>query len=171
MKNLVETLSLLAWLPDHLEGCLRSIPENYQNWEPRSWEGVPGESFTATEHVCHLRDIEIDGYQVRIRRMLEEENPLLLSIDGGSLVKARGYSETNPFEALATFRGARKNTLELISHLSDIALTRKGSFEGYGDITLRALIHFLSSHDQQHLACMQWLSGKIASDLDARPGE
>ena len=29
--------------------------------------------------------------------------------------------------------------------------------------TLRALVHYLRSHDQQHLAGIQWLAGKIAS--------
>jgi hypothetical protein len=34
-------------------------------------------------------------------------------------------------------------------------------FEGYGPVTLRALVHYLCSHDQQHLAGLQWLLGKI----------
>ena len=36
-------------------------------------------------------------------------------------------------------------------------------FEGYGPLTLRALVHYLCSHDQQHLAGLQWLLGKIES--------
>jgi len=40
-------------------------------------EQTPGEPFCAIEHVCHLRDIERDGYHVRIRRLLTEDNPSL----------------------------------------------------------------------------------------------
>jgi hypothetical protein len=40
-------------------------------------------------------------------------------------------------------------------------LTRTGVFEGYGSLSLRSLIHYLCSHDQQHLAGLQWLLGKI----------
>jgi hypothetical protein len=36
-------------------------------------------------------------------------------------------------------------------------------FAEYGRLTLRALIHYLRSHDQQHLAGIQFLAGKIAS--------
>jgi hypothetical protein len=28
-------------------------------------------------------------------------------------------------------------------------------------VTLRALVHYLCSHDQQHLAGLQWLLGKL----------
>ena len=41
-------------------------------------------------------------------------------------------------------------------------LERAAVFEGYGPVTLRALVHYLCSHDQQHLAGLQWLLGKIA---------
>jgi hypothetical protein len=34
-------------------------------------------------------------------------------------------------------------------------------FEGYGRVTLRGLVHYLCSHDQQHLSGLQWLLGKI----------
>ncbi len=35
--------------------------------------------------------------------------------------------------------------------------------EGYRTLSLRGLLHYPSSHDQQHLAGLQWLLGKIAS--------
>jgi hypothetical protein len=38
---------------------------------------------------------------------------------------------------------------------------RTAFFEGYGPLTLRSLVHYLCSHDQQHLAGLQWLLGKI----------
>jgi len=34
---------------------------------------------------------------------------------------------------------------------------RTGVLEGYGPLTLRSLVHYLCSHDQQHLAGLQWL--------------
>ena len=40
---------------------------------------------------------------------------------------------------------------------------RTGVLEGYGPLTLRSLVHYLCSHDQQHLAGLQWLLGKIAA--------
>jgi len=50
--------------------------------------------------------------------------------------------------------------MEMISGLSDAQLARTAVFEGYGPLTLRSLIHYLCSHDQQHLAGLQWVLGK-----------
>lgn len=38
---------------------------------------------------------------------------------------------------------------------------RTAVFEGYGPLSLRSLVHYLCSHDQQYLAGLQWLLGKI----------
>jgi hypothetical protein len=38
---------------------------------------------------------------------------------------------------------------------------RTAVFEDYGPVTMRSLVHYLCSHDQQHLAGLQWLLGKI----------
>ena len=43
-------------------------------------------------------------------------------------------------------------------------LAREGFFAEYGPLTLRGLVHYLRSHDQQHLAGIHWLAGKIASE-------
>ena len=163
MSISLETLSNLSEMPKQFERVFRLIPPSYLNWQPESWESIPGESFSALGQACHLRDIEIDGYQVRIRRMLAEEHPDLVSLDGYELAKQRRYSEAEPAEVIATFRQAREVTLELIKTISESQLTRTATFGEYGQVTLKGLIHFLSSHDQQHLACMQWLLGKIES--------
>lgn len=160
---LTATLSALSLFPEQLEQCFSAVPEEYVTWVPESWEGIPSETFTALEQVCHVRDIEIDGYQVRFRRMLEETAPTLASIDSYELARQRQYHAADPQKALAEFRVARSQTLESLRDLSEGQLARTGSFEGYGQVTLEALIHYLSSHDQQHLSGMQWLLGKIAS--------
>jgi hypothetical protein len=33
--------------------------------------------------------------------------------------------------------------------------------QGYGGVTVRGLVHYLCSHDQQHLAGLSWLLGKM----------
>ncbi len=76
------TLKALAQFPQQLEGFYDAIPHEYKLWAPASWEGIPSERLTALEQICHVRDIEIEGYQVRFRRAHLEENPFLPSIDG-----------------------------------------------------------------------------------------
>jgi hypothetical protein len=61
----------------------------------------------------------------------------------------------------AAFREARATTIALIAGLTSEQLDREAVLEGYGPLSLRSLVHYLCSHDQQHLAGLQWLLGKI----------
>ena len=163
------TLSELAAMPDRLEAAFRLVPAELRNWKPPSWEGIPGERFSPLGQVCHVRDIELEGYHVRIARMLEEENPSLESLESYELATRRNYDAADPAEALAAFRAARELTLGLLGDLTAERLARRGVFTGYGPLTLRSLVHYLASHDHQHLACMDWLLGRIhaAGELPA----
>jgi hypothetical protein len=154
------TLRALADFPDQLEAHFAAFPAEFTRWAPPSWDGVPSEPLTALEQLCHVRDIETLGYQVRIRRTLAETHPTLASIDTDALVRERAYDRDEPARVLAAFRAARVETLAMISELSAAQLARTAVFEGYGALTLRSLIHYLCSHDQQHLAGLQWLLGK-----------
>ncbi len=162
------TLDALRAFPDQLEAHYALVPATHANWAPPSWEGVPSEALTAIEQVCHLRDIEIEGYQRRIGRTLTEDNPFLPSIDTDALARKRRYGLSDARAALAAFRAARRQTVGVIERLTPLQLERPAEFEGYGPVTLRALVHFLCSHDQQHLAGLQWLLGKIEGGRTGR---
>jgi hypothetical protein len=158
------TLKALGQFPQLLEAFYDAIPHEYKLWTPASWEGIPSESFTALEQICHVRDIEVEGYQVRFRRALHEENPFLPSIDGYALAKERDYGATSASDALDALRRARAWTVEMVSVLEAHELSRPAVFEGYGPVTVQSLVHYLCSHDQQHLSGLQWLLGKIAAE-------
>jgi hypothetical protein len=72
-----------------------------------------GETQTANsplETICHLRDIEAEGYTTRINRILIETNPVLGDIDGGRLAVERNYNDQDPDLALHEFTIARATT-------------------------------------------------------------
>lgn len=158
-----ETLKALSEFPDWLEITYSAFPDKLTNYCPISWEGIPSEHFTPIEHICHMRDIEVGGYQVRFLRTLKEVNPTLTSIDGEALARQRRYEDSVASEVLAAFRFARKQTVERIASMTSKELARTAEFEEYGRVTVKGLIHFLCSHDQQHLSGLQWLLGKVAS--------
>ena len=155
------TFAALAEFPAALEKHYALFPAQFVNWAPSSWDGVPSESFTAIEQLCHVRDIEVEGYQVRFRRTLTEDDPRLASIDSEAVAKQRDYGRSDAAQVLREFRAARIATLAMLRGLDESQLRRRARFEGYGPVTLRALVHYLCSHDQQHLAGLQWLLGKI----------
>ena len=156
------TLTALADFPHRLEAYYSAVPTEYKNWRPASWDGVPSEPFTPIEQICHVKDIEIDGYHERLRRTLQESNPLLASIDGETLAKERSYATRDSAEAFAAFRHARSKTIELVSSLTPGQFARVAVFEGRA-VTLRGLVHNLCSHDQQHLAGLQWLLARMSA--------
>lgn len=158
------TLSALRQFPQQLEDFFKLVPPTHVRWAPVTWDGMPSETFTAIEQLCHVRDIEIAGYHRRFRRLLEEENPFLESIDGYALVTQRRYADADPVAVLSAIRAAREQTLELLEGLDESQFKRRGTYEDYGQVTVTAMTHILCSHDQQHLAGMQWLLARIASD-------
>lgn len=155
------TLATLCTFPSQLEAHYAAIPDGFKHWSPPSWDGIPSEPFTAIEQICHIRDIEIEGYHMRIQRALAEHCPTLASIDSIAITAQRPYAQANVAEVFASFRAAREYTLQLITGLTEAQLQRTALFEGYGPLTLRSLLHYLCSHDQQHLSGLQWLMGKI----------
>ena len=155
------TLQALAAFPAQLEAYYAELPAGFKNWAPLDWSGIPSERFTAIEQLWHVHDVEIDGYHQRFRRILEEDHPFLPDLGSEALAKARGYASRDAAPALAGLREARERTIAMLSSLDDAQLARTGVFEDYGPVTTLGLAHYLCSHDQQHLAGLQWLLGKI----------
>ena len=154
------TFSALAAFPRLLERMTRRSPK--PSGTGRRHRGRhPSEAFTAIEQVCHVRDIEIEGYHVRFQRTLDEETPTLAAIDSEAVTRARPYAAADSDEVFDAFRVARSRTLDLLASLDESQFARTAVFEGYGPLTLRSLAHYLCSHDEQHLAGLQWLLGKI----------
>lgn len=159
MEQLANTLQSLRSFPAMLRAFIADTPAGALDWRPTSWDGIPSEMLTIRQQVCHVRDIEIDGYAQRFASLLRETDPFLPSIDGYALVLSRHYDQTEIATALDDFENARSATMHLIEAIGPHDLTRRGRFEGYGTVTVQGLLHFLCSHDQQHLAGIQWLLG------------
>jgi len=109
-----------------------------------------------------LHDVAEEG-DPSTTRLLTETRPTLASLDTYALVQERNYAGANLKEMFAQFRAARRETLQMLGNLSEQQLARPGHFDDYGEVTLRSMIHYLCSHDQQHLAGLQWLLGQVAS--------
>ena len=155
------TLAALEAFPRELEKHYAAFPAEFVHWAPESWAGVPSEPFTAIEQVCHVRDIEIEGYHIRFQRTLAEESPLLASIDSEAVAKERDYGRYDVQQVFSEFRVARSKTVGMLVGLQKSQLDRPAVFEVYGPVTVRGLVHYLCSHDQQHLSGLQWLLGKM----------
>jgi hypothetical protein len=168
MNHLSSTLQSLRNFPSTLRAFLNDTPADAMDWRPANWEGIPSEMLTIRQQICHVRDIEIDGYIQRFESLLHEDDPFLPSIDGYALVESRRYDQTNIDTAFDAFDHGRSRTMKLLDAITPIDLMRSGTFEGYGPVTVQGLIHFLCSHDQQHLAGIQWLLGMQTTAVAVR---
>lgn len=122
------------------------------------------EEFSATENVCHLRDIEEEGYSVRIRRLIDETEPHLADLDGARLAAERDYNRQNMTEALARLTRARSQNVEALRELSPDSLLRCGTFEGAGPITLGQLLFMMREHDADHIKELERLARLATKD-------
>ena len=76
------------------------------------------------------------------------------------MARDRNYADSDSVAALRDFSAARKQTVATIRGLTEDELNREAIFEGRLT-TLAGLVHFLCSHDYQHLAGLQWLLAKL----------
>ena len=149
-----ELESLVAYLsetPKVVEQMMSGLTDEDRRWKPRAGE------FSALENVCHLLDIELEGYAVRITRLLDEDGPALADIDGGRLARERDYNSRHPETEMAAFRLAREGNMRAVNALGPEQLERAGTLETVGPITLRELLGMMRAHDEAHRREMEQL--------------
>ncbi len=103
------------------------------------------------ENVCHLRDLEVQGYAPRITRILDETDPVLGDFDGARVAAENNYNCEQPELALKTFSLTRKQNVQTLRSLTEEQLRRAGLLEGVGRITLTRLAVMMREHDEGHL--------------------
>ena len=127
------------------------------------WKSSEGE-FSVIEQVCHLRDLEREGYAARIERMLTENRPSLPDFDGSRLARERDYNSQEFDSALREFARAREENIGLIKTIPPDQLNRSGVLEGVGTITLDRLLLLMKEHDQSHREELNDLRGRMRQE-------
>jgi hypothetical protein len=135
----------LSQTPGQIASLIQQMPLDQTRLKPSVNE------FSVLETVCHLRDIEIEAYGLRIQRILTEECPTLADIDGAQLAVERDYSTQDLESALKAFTAARHQNIERLRATSAEGMARIGVLEGTGQITLGRLALLMHQHDEDHL--------------------
>ena len=110
-----------------------------------------GGTFSLTEQACHLRDLEREGYLVRVRRILAENDPALAGFEGDVVARERDYLAQDAPAAGRDFAAARSELLALLAGVDEADLARAAMFEGRR-ITLAGLVAMIEEHDHGHRA-------------------
>jgi hypothetical protein len=146
-----ETLEFLVQTPQRVAALVLGFDREALRFRPAA------DAFSAVEQICHLRDIEREGYLLRVGRVLEENNPQLDGIDGSRLAIERDYQAQDAATALMAFEAARHESLQLLRSASTDQLQRTCSLEGAVDLTLAGLAEQMRMHDDGHLTELESL--------------
>lgn len=145
----------LARMPDALAGLMARVPVA---WRTRRPEGT---GFSATEHVCHLRDLDA-VFTRRIAAILAAPLPRIDSVDGTAMAAERDYQEQDPDAALASFRRGRVQLCASLRKLDATALARCGLRDGLHRMTLEQIVRELLDHDRTHCQELEELLAELA---------
>lgn len=148
-----ELIERLAGFPDRVAALFDRVAPAQRLQAPA------GGGFCWTEHLCHLRDLEREGFQVRIARIVAEDMPQLQEIDGTTLAQERHYRGQDAAVALAAWRAARAETVALLRRELPAQASRRGIFGGFGVVTLQALAEGIAAHDAAHQRELEALAG------------
>ena len=159
-----EAVERLSRMPGFLRDVAERLPGDQQRRKPSRDE------FSLLEHVCHLRDLEREGYRVRIERILREDRPLLPDFDGAKVARERNYLEESLPQALESFGAARAHNLEIVSNLMADQLSRTGVLDPAGEITLGGLLARMCAHDEEHREQITELRKHLSSVRRSPPG-
>ena len=141
--GLAESIERLESMPEFLGAALDAASADDLLYKPSP------EEFSLTEHACHLRDLEREGYLVRVRRMLTEVRPALDGFDGAAVAASRDYPSQDGKRAAQDFAAARRELTALLAPLTAEDMKREATFEGrpvcFGDI-----VSMMVDHDRGH---------------------
>jgi hypothetical protein len=110
---------------------------------------VAADGFCLVEQACHLRDLEREGYLVRLERMLEEHHPQLAGFEGDVVARERDYVSQDAREAALEFAALRSRFLDRARALTAAEMRRTGDFLGR-TITVCDLLAMMVDHDAGH---------------------
>lgn len=144
MEDSHDVLEFLEETPAVFRKLAQGLADKDLRWKPS------GGQFSFVENACHLRDIEVEGYGARIRKLLTENHPQLPDVDGSRLARERDYNSQAFDAALDEFAQARAENVRAIKNLSAGLLNRTGVLEGVGEITLGKLFLLMREHDESH---------------------
>jgi transcriptional regulator with XRE-family HTH domain len=136
-------LAALAAMPTRLREIADAIPR--ASWTARPAAG----GFSLVEQACHLRDIDIDGYGTRLARILAEDNPVLVDLDGDQLAHERDYQRQSLEDAAAAFAVTRRAIVARLGQLSLAERKRTGMLVGRA-MTIDDMVAAMVAHDSEH---------------------
>ena len=149
----MNVIDRLEETPDRVRSLIEGRSEEELSFKPSP------DAFSLRENLLHLRDIDVEGYEVRIVGLLSEHRPRRFpDIDGAALARERNYSAQPVAPALEAFAASRARSIARLRAIEPEDLKRTGEIIGVCYVTLELLLEQWTRHDSEHLAEMTHLT-------------
>lgn len=143
--------------PEEREALIDRYAAGYDEVR-QSLENFPAESLTAhplpgkwsaRELIHHLGDSEMQS-ALRLRQLLEEDNPTIYGYDQDNRAARLKYNERDPSPAMDAFRAARATTTQLLALMSEDDWKREGTHTESGRYTVEDWLRIYAAHAHGH---------------------
>jgi uncharacterized damage-inducible protein DinB len=105
--------------------------------------------WSTLEVVCHIADFE-PVYADRMKRVIAEDNPLLLSGDPDKFQARLAYGARDVGEELTLIETVRSQMGRILKTLSESDFARTGKHSADGPLSLRVLLERITNHIPHH---------------------
>lgn len=126
------------------------------DWQRRPTAG----DWNLTQVICHLRDVEREVHQERIRVLIAQDNPFLSGVSADNWAETRQYHLQDGPAALVEFLAARRETIELLAGMDMLLWQRQARHAFFGFTTMQELVYLVVKHDAAHLEQVRELLGE-----------
>ncbi len=110
--------------------------------------GAPGK-WTIQQIILHVLDSDLIATH-RMKRIIAEENPLLISYDETAFAARLNYEKLDAAQAAELFRLNRLHTAAILRALPESVLDRSGVHNERGKVTLADMLQMYVQHVPHH---------------------
>ncbi|HEV7425979.1 MAG TPA: DinB family protein [Thermoanaerobaculia bacterium] len=115
------------------------------------------DAFSLRENLLHLRDIDVEGYELRVIGLLNERNSEFPDIDGAALARERNYNIQPVAPAMEDFAESRARSIARLRAMAPELLERTARI-GVRAMSLKGMLQDWIRHDSEHVAEMTHLA-------------
>lgn len=110
----------------------------------------PGpDEWSPREITHHTADSETTA-AIRLRRLVAEENPVILGYDQGEFSRRLYYDRRALAPSLAAIRAARQSTVSILEHLDEAQWARQGTHSEIGEYGVQRWLEIYAAHCHDH---------------------
>ena len=136
----------LKSLPNELEDLVEGLSDEELRWRP-----IPNK-WSIAEILAHLRDVEREAFQVRLRRTIGEDTPTFELWDQERAAADRDYLAQSGRAALDEFKALRAETVASLESVPVEKWERVGVHPERGPATLEEQVtRQVKNHDLTHM--------------------